>query len=182
MKKASRIIAGFAALGFAVSACGDDEGGSTGTNSGDQLSATEGLAIFTALQTALAGGLATPMATAAIPVDGSANCPGGGSISLSGDVDADGSSITFDITETISGCIVSSGGVNFTINGDPNIRIQGDLDVNTTTFATTGTFAMSGGFTYTSDDSRSGSCSISINFDYGDLSVSGSICGTSITG
>ena len=183
MKKASRIIAGFAALGFAVSACGDDEG-STGTsmNSGDPLTTAEALAVYGELQAALNDALAPPIASAAaepIPTT-TANCDLGGSISLSGDVSQSGDNITFTLNEDINGCVISSGGVTFTVNGAPRIVMSGDISFSGTTLS--GTFDMTGGFDYTSDDGRAGGCAMDVTVDYGTFAVSGTICGNSISG
>ncbi len=183
MKKASRLIAGFAALGLSVSACGGDDD-VTGANSGDQLTTTESLAVFSELQLALSSALTAPMAAAAAePIPNTtADCPGGGSISISGDVNENGDNFTFSIDENINNCVVMAGGVTFTVNGDPRINISGDITINQSTFAFTGTFDMTGGFRYTSDDNRSGSCAMDVSFNFGTGAISGTICGNSVTG
>ncbi len=182
MKKASRLVAGFAALGLAVTACGGDDVTGTGANSGDPLNTTESLAVFAALQTALSSALTPPMAAAAaepIPTT-TASCMGGGNISLSGDVNQNGTNnFTFNIKEEINDCRVSSGGIDFTVNGAPSINMSGDITLNGTTLS--GTFDMTGGFSYTSSDDRAGSCSINVSVDYSTFAVSGSICGNSIS-
>jgi hypothetical protein len=186
MKKVSRFIAGFAALGIAVSACSDS--GGTGTNSGDPLDADEANALFNQLFSIGFGGISSapaPMkAAAAEPIpETTSSCPGGGSVTVSGNVDANSSGGTFDITETISGCVVTSDGVAFTVNGDPNIRITGDVTVNQTAQTVDIDMSMKGGFSYSADDGRSGSCAVdvSISVTGTSASVTGTVCGQSVS-
>jgi hypothetical protein len=183
MKKASRLVAGFAALGLAFTACGGDDGddaGITGTTTGDELTQAEALAIFGVLQDAAFDALPSPMASAAAePISGSSTCPDGGSISISGDGTASGNSVSFDMTQTVSNCLLSVNNIDFTVNGAPSIRIQGNFTASGTGFS--GTYAMSGGFGYSSSDNREGTCSVDIDFDWSNFSTLGSICGVSLS-
>ena len=186
MNKASRIAAGFLVLGMAVSACGDD-GGAVGTTSGDPLNSTEANAVFNQLFGIGFGGLASPPALMAAPAaepipETTTQCPGGGSVTVSGDVSGGTTSGSFDITETISGCVVTEGGVAFTVNGDPEIRITGDITIGQTLEDIDIDMTIRGGFTYSSDDGRSGSCGVdvSISMTGSTISASGNVCGQSV--
>ncbi len=185
MKKVSGLVAGLAALGLAVTACGDDEG-ATGTNSGTALNTQESIAVLEALQTAFGQALAPPAiaSAAAEPIPATTyTCPGGGTIALSGDVSTSGeNNFSFDITETINSCVVTANSIQFTVSGSPNIRFQGDLTIDPSTLAITGTYSMTGGFSYTSDDDRAGGCAIDISVNFSNQSLSGSICGNSLAG
>jgi len=195
MRKAARFFALAAGLALFVTACGSD--GPTGTNSGDPLTTQEALDVYAqlnlAVSQALGGAVPGPAASPGEAMDPipnvSADCPYGGSVSVSGDVDAgnfgqNGGSISFTFTENISGCKVMSGGYTFTVNGDPNIAINGDIDVSIDgqAYDISGTYDLDGGFSYTSDDGRSGSCAMDVSVNYGTFSVSGSICGQSLSG
>jgi hypothetical protein len=197
MRKAVRLFALTAGLAFVATACGDDDPTGTGTNSGDPLTTQEALDVYAqlnlAVSQALGGAVPGPAATPGAAMDPiptvSADCPYGGSVTVSGDVDAsdfgqNGGSLSFTFTESISGCKVMSGGNTFTVDGDPNISISGDIDVTLSNqnYSLSGTYDLDGGFSYTSDDGRSGSCAMDVSVDYGTFSVSGSICGQSITG
>ena len=193
MKQATRLLAALVAVGLTVTACGDD-GGGTGTTSGDPLTTSEVDAILSELfdigfdvggQSAAASASATP-----IPFDESisesAACPGGGSVSLSGNISGSVDDVTFvgnldmTLTEDISGCVITSGTKKFTVNGDPNITITASMTFTQTSL--TGTFTMKGGFKYTSNDGRSGSCGIDMSVNLATLDATGNVCGQSASG
>ncbi len=189
MKQATRLLAALVAVGLPVTACGDD-GGGTATTSGDQLTASEVDAIFSELfEIAFgAGGLSPAASAPAAPVPFNQSisqtkaCPGGGSVSLSGnlngtidDVTSEGN-INMTLTEDISGCVITSDTKKFTVNGDPNIQITASV---TFTPGISGTFTMKGGFKYTSDDGRSGSCGIDMSVNLATEAVTGNVCGRS---
>ena len=159
MKKTSRIIAGLSVLGLTMSACGD---GGVGEDSGDPLDANEAGVLFNELVQIGFGGLASgpaPMSVAAaVPIpETSSQCPGGGSVTVSGNVSDGTTSASFDITETISGCVISVDGIAFTVNGDPNIKITGDISFDDESFENFDfNMDMKGGFQYTADDGRAG--------------------------
>ena len=195
MRKVARLFALTAGVAVFATACGSDNG--TGTNSGDALTTQEALDVYAqlnaAIGTALGGAVPGPAASPGASMDPiptvSADCPYGGSVSVSGDVDAsnfgeNGGNISFTFTENINGCGVMSGGNTFTVDGDPNISISGDIDVSISgmSYNLSGTYDLSGGFSYTSDDGRSGSCAMDVSVDYGTFSVSGSVCGQSLGG
>lgn len=187
MKKASRLLTGFVALGIAVSACGDGAG-TLGTNSGDPLDAGEANAVFNQLFAIGFGGIASgpaPLrAAAAEPIpETTSQCPGGGSVTVSGDVDGGSTSASFNIVETISGCMITEDGVVFTVNGDPNITISGDISFDQSLENLDVDMDMIGGFGYSADDGRSGTCAVdvSISLTGTNASVTGNVCGQSVT-
>jgi hypothetical protein len=192
MRKVARLFALVAGLALFAAACGSDNG--TGTNSGDPLTAQEALDVFTQLNLAISqalGGITAPPASPGAAMEPipevSANCPGGGSVTVSGDVTSNidqqtlEGNITFDFTESISNCVVTSAGKSFTVNGDPNISIAGDFDISQNPVSITGTYDLSGGFRY-EGDGRTGSCAMNVSVNFSNLSVSGSVCGNSISG
>jgi hypothetical protein len=196
MRKAARFFALTAGLAVFVTACGGDDV-PTGTNSGDPLTTQEALDVYAqlnaAVSTALGGAVPGPAASPGAAMDPitpvSADCPYGGSVRVTGDVDASsfgqsGGNISFTLIENINGCGVMSGGYEFTVDGDPSIAISGDIDVSIDgqNFDISGTYDLDGGFSYTSDDGRSGSCAMNVSVNYGTFAVSGSICGQSLSG
>lgn len=186
MSRASRFAAGFLVVALAFSACGDD-GGPVGTNSGDPLTEAEANALFNQLFGMGFGEVASPpamMAPAAEPIpETSTACPGGGSVTISGSVNAGTNSASFDITETISGCIVTEGVVVFTVNGDPSIRITGDITIDQSTQDIEMDMTVRGGIRFSTDDDRDGSCAIdvSISLTSSSVSASGQVCNHSVT-
>ena len=186
MKKTSRIIAGLAVLGLTMSACGD---GGVGENSGDPLDADEAGVLFNELVeigfVGLARGPAPMSVAAAEPIPAtSSQCPGGGSVTVSGNADDGTTRASFDITETISGCVISVDGIAFTVNGDPNIKITGDISIDDESFEIFDfNMYMNGGFLYTADDGRAGRCAIDVSATLSEtsVSVSGSFCGQDVT-
>ncbi len=168
----SRILIGLTALSL-VAACGDD--GPTGTDS-DPLTTAEGLAVVGELQAALALALSPPpWGDAPALVSASAECNGGGSISIDGDVDATDLPISFDTTESIDNCVVMFSNTNFTVNGDPSVRLHGDITVGAD-LSLSGMYSMMGGFRYTLSDDRAGSCALDVSIDFATLSFDGTIC------
>lgn len=212
MRKLSRNVAALAAgITLSVAACGGDDG-PTGSNSGAQLTQVEAQELasevfdilFTIGLTGTSPSVAAPidgpagaivrfsLAAAAEPIQGSVDCEGGGSVSVSGDVTASSTSSTFDVTEQINNCVaVGSSGTRFTMNGDPNIRMTGSVSTTTDLSSITFDLNIDGGIRFSTNDNRSGTCSISIamggTIDINNLtnpnaiSISGNVCGQSIT-
>jgi len=191
MQPTPRRLALTATLTLAIAACGGD---SVGVTSGDPLTQQEALAIFTELNDAVSdalGGVAAPAASSGATMDAiptvTGDCSAGGSVTVSGDADADinqstmTGSVSFSLTESINGCALVYNSIRFTVNGDPNIKINGDLDIGEN-FNITGTYEMKGGFEYDADDSRSGTCGVDVNVNFTNLTASGSFCGQSLGG
>jgi hypothetical protein len=81
--------------------------------------------------------------------------------------------------EGIDDCIVVANGTTFTINGAPNLAIDGDITVSGT-FQITGTYEMDGAFQYTADDDRAGTCDVDVQIDLGTRTTSGTVCGEDV--
>jgi hypothetical protein len=208
MSKLTRIVPSvLAGAAVVFAACGDDGGPGGGTNSGDALASAEvqelAAELFGVLFSVGLGGVA-PHAAAPVaegisfavaePIPTSTeSCEGGGSISVSGDVDASSDAISFDITEQFNNCVVEGQSTTFTINGDPNVKMTGDVSVTQTSYSIN--WDVGGGIRFTTDDNRSGTCSVSISidgdFNFADLNnptalqsaftISGSVCGQSVS-
>lgn len=189
MHRTVRTIAVIAGLGFAATGCGDSVTDSTG----DPLTQEEAFAIYAELQFAVSDALdaqssapagSGAMMTPITPVTGT--CGGGGTVTVTGDVDDNIDpqtglgTISFTLTESPEDCVVQTTGADFTVNGSPNVKIEGDLTVGENSLG--GTYDMSGGFAYTSDDGRAGTCGVDVSLNFSTLSVSGSICGKRISG
>ncbi len=195
-KYVGRLSSLAAVLSLALAACGGDP---VGINSGDELSDDEIQAVFNAFGGAFtnvnqAQHRATPqegIQLAEIPintsVDLSAPCDLGGSIDLDGsasgtmDDETFESDITMDIDVEFKGCVVPSEQLLITVNGD--IAFDSHLVVGQETFSVDG--SQVGGFSFTLDDGRSGSCSLDIEFSASTTgstvqsNVSGTVCGRS---
>jgi hypothetical protein len=181
----TRTAALAAVLLLVTSACSEDTTGVTG----DPLTQQEAFAIFAELQSAVAdalGGVAPAPARVSTPLpEVTGQCLGGGTVTISGEVDDNIDpqtglgTVTFSLVESIDACVVQTTGSTFTVNGAPNLLISGDLTVGED-FALEGTYDMDGGFRYTSDDGRSGTCDVDVSLDFSDYSLSGQVCGQSV--
>ena len=191
MKQATLLLAALVAVGLTVTACGDGDGG-IGTTSGAELTVSEVDAILGELFNIAfgVGGLSPAASAPATPIPFNENiseseaCPGGGSVSLSGNISGTIDDVTLEgnidmtLTESISGCVITSGTKKFTVNGDPNIKITAAMTIKAN-FSISGMFTMKGGFKFTSDDGRSGSCGIDMSVDLATGSATGNVCGHS---
>lgn len=189
MYRSACAVALIVGLGLVASGCGDGVTDSTG----DPLTQEEAFAIYAELQFAVSDALGAQgsapagsgaMMTPITPVTGT--CGGGGTVTVTGDVDDNIDTqtglgtISFTLTETFDDCVVQTTGPHFTVNGNPNVKIVGDLTVGENSLG--GTYDMSGGFAYTSNDGRAGTCGVGVSLDFSNLSVSGTICGKRISG
>lgn len=183
------------------SACGGDD--PTGTT-GDALTAAEAQylvsAFFGSLQliqiplletgpAAVAGGPArTPYGEVYDDqIDATDTCLGGGQTTVDGIItgDVDQAAGTADITATATvdfvNCVVPGETVTFTVNGDPDVGIVGDIVI--TDQAITIDIDASGGVAFETSDGRSGTCgmdiTISANASQAGLeqTLTGSACG-----
>jgi hypothetical protein len=171
-----------------------------GVNSGDELSDAEIQAIFNAL-----GGAFDDIdvsASVAAPVDGiqmaeihvdrsvnvSAPCALGGEISLNGSVDGTvddetfASDIEMEVGVQFDACAVASDQNTLTVDGE--VQYDSHVVLSETEFSADG--SQVGGFEFTTNDGRSGSCAIDIDFSASytegtsaQSSVSGTVCGRS---
>lgn len=193
MRKTSSSLLGLTtALAFIVAACGDDATGSTSGDSGDELTPTEVAVVLAALGSAFDSidveALQAPAAAPAQALidigetfDLSVPCDSGTldvSGSLSGTIDTETSimDVTMDVTWDPNGCVVSDGTNTFTVDGAPQVAVT--LDMTTTQDALTVSGTETGGFSYTSSDGRSGSCTLDVTFSF----VTGSTNSGTITG
>jgi len=189
MQRTVRQTAAALALAVVAASCGDSVTDSTG----DTLSSAEAYAIFSELQFAIsdalsaqgsAAGSGPALASPITPVTGT--CGGGGTVTVSGDVTDNIDSqtgfgtLTFDLVEAIDACVVQTTGTDFTVSGHPNVTVAGDLTISQGSID--GTYAMGGGFSYTADDGRAGTCGVDVSLDFSNLSVSGKVCGRNISG
>ncbi len=196
MRKVSTSLIGLTtALTLTVVACGDDP---TGVTSGDELTSSEVTAVLAALSSAFAsvgaGAQAGP-AQAPISVSEDFNvtveCESG-TLKVSGSIDGTFDDETFDtdLTTTVrwepNACVVSDETTTFTVDGAPYIDLA--LDLTSTQDLVTVSGTQSGGFSFTSSDGRTGSCSIDVTFSIVttatsvDATVTGTICGQNASG
>jgi hypothetical protein len=158
-----------AVLLAAALAAGCSEGTTEPPVTAEPLSAAESVALFEAMR-------AIQSDTAPTIIGGSENsiviaCPLGGQVALAGSVVeesvADTARLTSDFTASPSGCQLSSGGTQFTVDGRPSVRertvttITGLFEAFTLEGSVTGALDWQSG-------GRSGSCSI-------DLALSGGL-------
>ncbi|MCH8811836.1 MAG: hypothetical protein IID07_08390 [Gemmatimonadetes bacterium] len=183
------------ALTLTVVACGDDP---TGVTAGDELTSSEVTAVLAALSSAFASvGAGAQAGPAQAPIsvsetfDVSVPCESG-TLDVSGSIAGTVDDVTFDtdLTTTVrwepNACVVSDGTNTFTVDGAPYIDLA--LDLTSTQDLVTVSGTQSGGFSFTSSDGRSGSCSIDVTFSIVttatsvDATVTGTICGQNASG
>ena len=179
------------------------------TSSGDPLSGTEANDLAAALVEGGAAGLggfgaAAPSrapgavaTTISQAIHDTIPCTGGdlaldGNASVTGSQGSSTITVGFDYTVAHHGCQLPAGGKTFTINGDPNIKAQGDftLTSGTTSSSFNGSLSYGGKFDWTSSDSRAGVCGVDLtaNYDFtfggttttGSATLTGSVCGVSV--
>ena len=98
-------------------------------------------------------------------------------MSVTGDAsDTEGGGGTADLTETVNGCMIMVEGVTFTLAGDPNITMSGSGNDESASLS------FGGGFTYTTDDGRTGGCGVSVDVSISGVTASftGSVCGVDV--
>lgn len=186
MPRKSRITAMLLLLAVGAFACSDSTG-TVGVTDGDPLTEQESTALLVELMNVFGGfGAASPLAspTADIPVneslDESSDCPGGGSVRLHGNVNGTVNDETFAMdlefhfTEEINACGVYHNEMLFVMNGAPDLTWSGDYMYSQESL--TGTFSLKGGFAYTAEDDRSGSCGIDLNVNFTTGTASGTLC------
>ena len=190
-----KVIPLLALVGFAV-ACGDGP-----TSSGDPLTQAQAQALAgviiansfpsgPALSPAAAAGAESATITQTIDVSGP--CPEGGTIAFNGssnvDVASDQTSATlgYDYTLTHDACVATGDdGTVFTLNGNPNVHAHGTINYDQET-GFDGSLNYDGGVEWMAGD-MSGACQIDLSANVsfttgeGSASVSGSVCGFSIS-
>ncbi len=196
MRKMSTSLIGLTtALTLTVVACGDD---ATGVTSGDELTSTEVAAVLAALGSAFESvGAGAQAGAAQAPISVSENfnvsvpCESG-TLNVSGSISGTVDDVTFDtdLTTTVrwdpNACVVSDGTNTFTVDGAPYIDLA--LDLTSTQDLVTVSGTQSGGFSFTTSDGRTGSCSMDVTFSIVttatsvDATVTGTICGQNASG
>lgn len=175
-----------------ATACGDDDddGDPTGPG-GDTPTLVEVQNMMTALSTALTVALtpsgADGVLAQTIPFEGTGNCPGGGTSTVTGNYTASSqSSFSYTLTQSFNNCKADGNGTVYTFNGT-GLTTTADYTISGATytydFGQTGTLSWSGG-------GKSATCSVNWNvdlvyntgtggytYDYG-----GTFCGVSVTG
>jgi hypothetical protein len=206
MRRSFRISPLVAGLALSAAACG---GGPTET-SGDPLSEAEvaevAAEIFSELGTYFSGdfspqrrvllpaGLNLSLAASVpidISIDESGPCGGGGTASVSGSIEGEvddetgAGSLQFDITQGFSGCEVVGELHTYTVSGQPNIHLTGDFESDGSE-SFSGTFSLQGGFAFTVDDGREGTCGIDVTATINvtgtsfSSTASGTVCGVTV--
>jgi len=184
------------ALALTVTACGDSL---TGVDSGEQLTNVEVAAVvdafFSAFDAAEADADASQAATAPaqaphsfdFTIDLSVPCESGtfdmsGSFAINFDDETEEEDGRIDVTWQPMDCVVGDGTNTFTLNGDPRVEMVVEFAANAEGETIDGT--LNGGFSFESDDMRSGSCAMDVTFHIetdGSVSsissVSGTVCG-----
>lgn len=119
-----------------------------------------------------------------IPLSASVPCPGGGTVSVSGDIQGmlsssgTGSFVT-QITITPANCTVS----NVTFNGAPDITIAGTINITNSAPSFPVTLLEGGGISF--GPNPSGSCQLNVTYTLNSLTsctVSGTVCGKPVNG
>jgi hypothetical protein len=184
-------------LALTLTACGGDP---VGVTSGDELTDTEIQAIFNAFGGAIGGmdGSASRVAPqdgiqmAEIKVNRSVSvstpCNLGGEISLNGSVEGTvddetfASNLEMGIGVQFDACVIPS--EQNTVSVDGEIQVDSRVVLNEGSFSVDG--SQVGGFEFTTDDGRIGSCAVDIEFSASSTdgtsaqsSLSGTVCGRS---
>jgi len=118
------------------------------------------------------------------PLSASVPCPGGGTVSVSGDIQGmlnSSGTGSFDtqITITPANCTVS----NVTFNGAPDVTIAGTINITNTAPSFPVTLLEGGGISF--GPNPSGSCQLNVTYTLNSLTscaVSGTVCGKPVNG
>lgn len=195
MSRSSRLPTIVAGLALLTAACGD---GPTAT-SGDPLSDAEVQELAQEIFADLGGlfpGAAAAQRTALLPeglylsvaapvpvnvtINESGPCGGDGTATVSGSIqgsvdnETGAGNLEFDITQSFSGCVVVGELHTYTVSGEPNLRLTGDFQSDGEN-AFSGSFRFLGGFTFSVDDGREGTCGM-------DVTVTMNVTSTTVTG
>ena len=208
MRRSFRLSSVFAGLALAAAGCGGD--GPTETT-GDPLAEAEvqELAgdIFAGMSGYFTGNFSAQRQSVLLPeglslnlmspvpvsltIDESGPCGGDGTATVNGSVDGTvddqtgAGSLEFDITHGFTNCQVVGELHTYVVSGEPNIRLTGRFEFDGgQTFS--GTFDLVGGFGFSVDDGRSGTCgvdvsaSINVNGTSLTTTATGTVCGVSV--
>ena len=192
-----------ASLAFSLTACGDDNG----LGPAIQLTEVETQEMLEVLGVlafdgsfGIPGQASAAMATLRNPgialltvnVDETLPCPVSGSRHTTGTatINDDETQITANVTQSYANCAASSeSGTLWTFNTAPNLTLGLNATNNPTTGAISLTMSFNGAFQVSSDDGRTGSCVITMNWNMSgnendqtlSASVSGTVCGREVS-
>ncbi|MDE2764495.1 MAG: hypothetical protein OXQ94_03860 [Gemmatimonadota bacterium] len=161
MKTKEAARAALMAIGFTVllAGCGDDPVKPAAT-----LTEAEAGALFKAMGTL---GVLDDDAEPGASVDTTLACPGGGEARIVGSAKdrTSGDTIRLDIVTVVTpaGCVVTGDGRQFTVDGDPSVRIETNIEVVALRNSTL-TGGVEGDVEWTLAD-RSGTCAIDLELD-----------------
>jgi len=185
-----------------VSACSADVLGSKGSLTADE-SAELAMQISSTIQSSAGTSAAASMTRrpstpglnfASVPVslnlDTTVPCPLGGqthlTLSVSGTVDQTAQTAALDLTGTNApqDCGYHAKHVKVSVTGTPNLTQTAHVSVDHGVPTGVQSFSSNGSFDWSTDDGRSGSCSLNYTAtaDYGNstVTVNGTVCGTTI--
>ena len=124
---------------------------------------------------------------------GTRQCPAGGSVAVagtaSGELDWAARSLTIETTatRTENACAIPArkqGGATLTLNGNPNVVVTGRQKIVAGQPVGPQTLTQKGGFTWSSSDGRSGSCTLdltsTLDFATQTYTVKGTMCGQTV--
>lgn len=182
-----------AATAFTVAACGDSPVGVEADLSTAQveemMDAMSAIGAFSSPFGFSVQSLGDKVSMAVTPINETADCPNGGSVSTSGNININETTgnFTAQLTNTYNSCkATSSAGRVWTFNGDPNISQTMTFTSNQTTGAFQMTGSQNGALRFSSSQAT-GRCSISLNYSVSMSaqgaetgSVTGTVCGQSV--
>lgn len=119
-----------------------------------------------------------------VTVNHTQSCQGGGSINMTGSVSGSIDSETQDgtlsvnITQSITDCRLTEAGKEFTVSGNPNLQVTGNVTIVGGQPSGTQTLTFTGAFQWSANDGRSGSCEIDITINWSPTTASASVTGT----
>lgn len=184
-----------AAMAVAVSACGDSplgpEADLTQEEVAEMMDAMSAVGAFSFFPGSFSlQSVDGQVASVVAPFNESADCPNGGTVSTSGnmDVNENTGNVSAQYTSNYNNCkATSNAGRVWTFNGDPNISNTMSFTFNESTggYAVSGT--QSGGLRFSSG-SASGRCSISLSWNMSTNAngvatgnLTGTVCGESVS-
>ena len=196
----SRFVVSGLTLAFSLAACGGDSTGPKGTLSSDEstqlamqmMSTVQGSAATSAgaQMSRHVDGLNLSAAPVSLNLDTTVPCPLGGqthlTLSVSGTVDQQAQTATLDLTGTNApqDCGYHVKDVTVHVTGNPSLTQSAHVSVDHGQPVGLQTFSAGGGFSWSTSDGRSGSCTIeytaSANYTTNVVTVHGSVCGTTI--
>ena len=192
------VVSGLTLL--ALAACGGDSTGPKGTLTSDEKAelAMQLMSTVQAQAATSAGaqmsrhvdGLNLSAAPVSLNIDTTVPCPLGGqthlTLSVTGSVDQQAQTATLDLTGTNApqDCGYHVKHVDVHVTGNPSLTQTAHVSVDHGQPVGAQTFTAGGGFSWSTNDGRSGSCTLdytaTANYTTNTVTVHGSVCGTTI--